>query len=230
MKEYYGDEDMKILGVWPWMPLFISLGLVLLTLFIFLTTFAEKDKVKIDIFKRSFKEHLSMPEESPKGSRFGPEWDIGENTEPIRNIVNRMKSRGINKKLMDEFLTLTQVKDLEVMEGNKGVCVILPEVVTFQEGKKELSERAESFLSRIAYLVSELPYLVEIKGYAAAKNIPGFRDPLEFSAKRAVEVYHYFLAKEINPEKLKVSGCGDAFADSRKSQDKVEIIFKEAEL
>lgn len=230
MKDYYGDEDMKILGVWPWMPLFISLGLVLLTLFIFLTSFAEKDKVKIDIFKRSFKENLSMPEESPKGSRFGPGMDMGENTEPIRNVINRMKSRGIDKKLMDEFLTLTQVKDLEVMEGNKGVCVILPEVVAFQEGKKELSERAKSFLSRITYLVSQLPYLVEIKGYSTSKITPGFRDPLEFSAKRAAEVYNYFLAKEINPEKLKVSGCGDAFADSRKSQDKVEIIFKEAEL
>ncbi len=232
MKDYFAGEDMKILGVWPWIPLFISLGLVLLTLFIFLTTFAEKDKVKIDIFKRSFKESLSMPEENHSGSRFGfgPDRDMGENTEPIRNIVNRMKSGGIDKKLMDEFLTLNQVKDLEVMEGNKGVCVILPEVVTFQEGKKELTERAKSFLSRITYLVSELPYLVEIKGYAASKIIPGFRDPLEFSAKRAAEVYNYFLAREINPEKLKVSGCGDAFADSRKSQDKVEIIFKEAEL
>lgn len=230
MKDYFGDEDMKILGVWPWMPMFISLGLVLLTLFIFLTTFAEKDKVKIDIFKRSFKESISLPEENRRGSRFGPDMDMGENTEPIRNIVNRMKSSGINKKLMDEFLTLNQVKDLEVMEGNKGVCVILPEVVTFQEGKKELTDRAKGFLSRITYLVSELPYQVEIKGYAASKITPGFRDPLEFSAKRAAEVYNYFLAKEITPEKLKVSGCGDAFANSRKSQDKVEIIFKEAEL
>ncbi|MCX6580515.1 MAG: OmpA family protein [Candidatus Aminicenantes bacterium] len=230
MKNYYGGEDMKILGVWPWMPLFISLGLVLLTLFIFLTTFAEKDKVKIDIFKRSFKAHLLMPEENRRGGRAGLETDMGQNTEPIRNIVNRMKSRGINKKLMDEFLTLNQVKDLEVIEGLKGVCVILPEVVTFREGKKELSQRAKGFLSRIAYLVYELPYLVEIKGYAAAKITPGFRDPLEFSAKRAAEVYNYFLAKEITPEKLKVSGCGDAFANGRKPQDKVEIIFKEAEL
>ncbi len=230
MKNYYGDEDMKILGVWPWMPLFISLGLVLISLFIFLTTFAEKDKVKIDIFKRSFKANLLMPEQNPRGSRFAPVTDLGKNTEPIRNIINRMKSRGVNKKLMDEFLTLSQVKELEVMEGNKGVCVILPEVVTFQAGKKELTEKARAFLSRIAYLVSELPYLVEIKGFAASKNIPGFRDPLEFSAKRAAEVYHYFLTMDINPEKLKVSGCGDAFADSRKSQDKVEIIFKEAEL
>lgn len=221
---------MKILGVWPWTPVFISLGLVLLTLFIFLTTFAEKDKLKINIFKRSFRENLSMSEENQMGSRFALDWDIGESSEPIIKLINRMKSSGIDKQLMDEFLTLSQVKELEVIDGKKGICVILPEAIIFQKNKKELTEKAKRFLSRISFLVSELPYLVEIKGYAISSIPPAYRDSLEFSVKRAIEVYNYFLAKDISPEKLKVSGCGDAFAPGRKPQDKVEIIFKEAEL
>lgn len=229
MKNYFEGEDMQILGQWPWMPMFISLGLVLLTLFIFLTTFAEKDKVKIDIFKRSFRKSLSMPEESQTGARLALELEMGELAKPILNIVNRMKSRGIDKKLMDEFLTLNQVKDLEVVEGKKRVSIIIPEVVIFEAKKIELTDEAKQFLARISFLVSELPYLVEIKGYASTDIPPPYRDALEFSAKRATQVYNYFLAREILPEKLEVSGCGDAFIHSGKTQDKVEIIFKEAE-
>ncbi|MCU0289651.1 MAG: hypothetical protein MUF15_25070, partial [Acidobacteria bacterium] len=169
MKNYYGDEDMKILGQWPWMPMFISLGLVLLTLFIFLTTFAEKDKIKIDIFKRSFRERLTLSKGNlgiTGKNRENLELEMGTRAEPVLNIVKRMRSKGINKKLMDEFLTVAQVKNLEVIEGKKGVCVIIPGVVIFKEGKTDLLAESTQFLARISFLVSELPYLVEIKGCA----------------------------------------------------------------
>lgn len=226
MKHYLDDEQVHVSP--PWMPLFLSLMLVLLTLFIFLTTFAEKDKAKIEAFKKHFRESLLMPEKERKGT---PSIiDLGGPVEPVRAIVNRMKSEGINKKLMDDFLTLNEIMDLQVMDGTRGVAVILPEVATFEEGKKDLSRKSRRFLNGIAYLVSELPYLVEIKGYATSRVPAGFTDALEFSARRAAEVYNYFLEKDIPPVKLKVSGCGDAFEGSGVPQDKVEIIFKEAEL
>jgi flagellar motor protein MotB len=122
------------------------------------------------------------------------------------------------------------VKNLEVIEGKKGVCVIIPGVVIFKEGKTDLLAESTQFLARISFLVSELPYLVEIKGCASSIIPSPYRDPLEFSVKRALQVYNFFLTQEISPEKLKVSGYGDAFINSGVPQDKVEIIFKEAEL
>ncbi len=226
MKNYFNDEQAHTSP--QWMPLFLSLMLVLLTLFIFLTTFAETDKAKIEAFKKHFRESLSMPERERKGVQ--SIIDLGGPVEPVRAIVNRMKSRGINKKLMDDFLTLNQIMDLQVMDGTRGVAVILPEVAVFENGKKDLTRKSLRFLDSIAYLVSELPYLVEIKGYAAPGVPAGFTDALEFSARRAMEIYNYFLEKDIAPVKLKVSGCGDAFEGSGVPQDKVEIIFKEAEL
>lgn len=227
MKRYRDDEQVHVSP--PWMPLFLSLMLVLLTLFIFLTTFAESDKAKIEAFKRHFRESLLMPNERErKGAQ--SIIDLGGPVEPVRAIVNRMKSRGINKKLMDDFLTLNEIKDLQVMDGTRGVAVILPEVATFESGKKDLTRKSQRFLDSIAYLVSELPYLVEIKGYATSNVPAGFTDALEFSARRAAAVYNHFLSKDIAPVKLKVSGCGDAFEGSGVPQDKVEIIFKEAEL
>jgi flagellar motor protein MotB len=226
MKDYLADEEVYTSP--PWMLLLISLMLVLLTFFIFLTTFAETDKEKIEVFKKYFRQTLSMPKVERKGTPSIT--DIGGPVEPIQNIINRMKSQGINKKLMDDFLTLAQIKDLQVMDGKKGVVVILPEVAYFQEGTKNLTENSKKFLERISYLVYELPYLVEIKGYALSKVPPRYRDPLEFSARRAIEVYNYFLEKEIPPIKLKVSGRGDAFEKSSVPQNKVEISFKEADL
>jgi chemotaxis protein MotB len=225
MKQHFEDEQVYTSP--PWMPLFLSLMLVLLTLFIFLTTFAESDKMKVEAFKRHFRKSLLMPEKARMGTPSIT--DIGGLVEPVQAIINRMKSQGINKKLMDDFLTLNEIKDLQVRDGKNGVAVILPETASFEPGKKDLTGKSRQFLNSISYLVSELPYLVEIKGYAA--EVPaGFKDSLEFSARRATEVYNYFLEKNIPPVKLKVSGCGDAFKESGVPQDKVEIIFKEAEL
>ncbi|NIM16845.1 MAG: hypothetical protein GTO45_33080 [Candidatus Aminicenantes bacterium] len=211
-----------------WMPLFFSLMLVLLTLFIFLITYAETDKEKIRIFREQFQKSLLLSSEGGRGAQSIVH--VGTQQDPLNALINRMKSEGINKKLMDEFLTLKQIKELDVMAGKRGVSVILPEVVVFEPGKNQLTGEAVDYLSVISYLVSELPYLVEIKGYSPGTVPTGYTDALEFSARRAFLVYNFFLSQHIPSLKLKVSGCGDAFAGSEIPQNKVEIIFKSPEL
>jgi flagellar motor protein MotB len=211
-----------------WMPLFFSLMLVLLTLFIFLITYAETDKEKIRIFREQFQESLLLSGAQGRGAQSIVQ--VGTQQDPLHALINRMKSKGINKKLMDEFLTLNQVKDLEVMAGERGVAVILPEVAVFERGKNQLTGKAVDYLFAVSYLVSELPYLVEIKGYSSETIPTGYTDALEFSARRALLVYNFFLSQHIPSLKLKVSGCGDAFAGSGIPQNKVEIIFKSPEL
>jgi flagellar motor protein MotB len=211
-----------------WMPLFFSLMLVLLTLFIFLITYAETDKEKIRIFREQFQESLLLSGAQGRGARSIVH--VGTQQDPLNALINRMKSEGINKKLMDEFLTLKQIKDLEVMAGKTGVSVILPEVAVFEPGKNQLTGKAVDYLAAVSYLVSELPYLVEIKGFSPGTVPTGYIDALEFSARRALLVYNFFLSQHIPSLKLKVSGCGDAFAGSEIPQNKVEIIFKSPEL
>lgn len=226
MKDYYADDE----GVAKphWTTLFISLMLVLVTLFIFLSTFAEGNKLKIERFQTEFRKSLMMSGEGGLGRQSVT--DVGTPDDPLRVLVNRMKSSGVNKKLMDDFLTLNQIKDLQVMDGKRGVAVILPETVGFVPGENQLTDKARSYLNKITYLARELPYLVEIRGYAT-ENVPkGFADPLEFSSRRALLVYQFLINKDIPPVKLKVSGCGDAFRFSGVAQDKVEIIFKSPEM
>ena len=210
------------------MPMFISLMLVLLTLFIFLVTYTKGSQTKVQMFKEQFRRSLMLTGEGGNGVHSIT--DLGTPYNPARVLINRMKSKGINKKLMDDFLTLSQIKDMEVRDGERGVSIILPEVVGFVPGKNQLTDQAVGFLDTVVILVDELPYLVEIKGYSTETVPPGYSDPLEFSAKRAALVYNYFINKEVEPVKLKVSGCGAAFKDSDVPQDKVELIFKTEDL
>ncbi|MCP5053902.1 MAG: hypothetical protein GY940_42435 [bacterium] len=232
MRDYHGVEEeiREDQAIPQWLTLFVSLMLVLLTLFIFLTTFIKDDKRKIQIFKEEFKKSLMMTGKGNQG--VFSITDMGTQDDPVQRLVNRMKSKGINKKLMDDFLTLNQIKDLEVRDGQKGISIILPEVVTFEKGADglALNETSKGFLSSISFLVKELPYLVEIKGYSTGQVPKAYTDPLEFSARRAHGVYGYFLRQNVAAVKMKVSGCGDAFEGSETPQDKVEIIFKSVEL
>jgi flagellar motor protein MotB len=229
MKDYFeeGSSDGSTAGS-AWMSLFISLMLVLLTIFIFLTTFARGSKFKVQKFRAEFRRSLMLPGKKSLGARSIT--DVGTKEEPVRALINRMKSTGINKKLMDDFLTLNQIKDLVVRDGQRGVSIILPEVVGFVPGKNEITDTARRFLETVTLLADELPYLVEIRGYSSENVPPGYADALEFSAKRAALVFNYFIAREVEPEKLKVSGCGTAFQGSGVPQEKVEIIFKTEDL
>jgi flagellar motor protein MotB len=230
MKDYFEEETAdETPGTHPvWMPMFVALMMVLLTIFIFLTTHTKGTKTKIQMFKEQFRKSLMLSGKGGYGAYSIT--DLGTPDNPARVLINRMKSKGINKKLMDDFLTLNQIKDMEVRDGKRGVCIILPEVVGFVPGKNQLTDQAVEYLDKVAILAAELPYLVEIKGYAAGAVPAGYSDPLEFSAKRAALVFNYFIDRNVNPVKLKVSGCGDAFKDSDVPQDKVELIFKTEDL
>ena len=230
MKDYFEEETSYDTPVTrpAWMPMFISLMLVLLIIFIFLITYTRGSQTKIQKFKEHFRRSLMLSGKGGNGAYSIT--DLGTRHNPARALINRMKSKGINKKLMDDFLTLNQIKDMEVLDGQRGVAIILPEVVGFVPGKNQLTDRAVEFLDTVAILATELPYLVEIKGYAAGTVPAGYSDPLEFSAKRAALVFNYFIDKDVDPVKLKVSGCGDAFKDSDVPQDKVELIFKTEDL
>jgi flagellar motor protein MotB len=230
MKNYFKEETAnETPGTIPaWMPVFISLMLVLLTIFLFLVTYTRGSQTKIQKFKEQFRRSLMLVGKGGEGLHSITH--LGTPDNPAQVLINRMKSKGINKKLMDDFLTLRQIKDMEARDGKRGVAIILPEVVGFVPGKNQLTDSALRFLDTVVILVDELPYLVEIKGYSTETVPPGYLDPLEFSAQRATLVYNYFINKEVEPIKLKVSGCGDAFKDSDVPQDKVELIFKTEDL
>ncbi|MGE5341462.1 MAG: OmpA family protein [Candidatus Omnitrophota bacterium] len=213
-----------------WMPMYISIMLVFLTIFIFLTTFIETDNAKIKTFKSQYQRVMASNATHPTGAGTGSTANHTNRADRLNTLIAQIKSNGINKKRMDDFLTLNGINGLAIRDAQQGIAVTLPEVTLFEPGQNRLTPNAVHSLYNLSYLVSELPYGVEIKGYTSGKLAPGSADALEFSAKRAYEIYRFFIDKGISPLKLRFAGCGDAFQGSSAPQDKVEIIFKSPEL
>jgi flagellar motor protein MotB len=213
-----------------WMMVFISLLLVLLALFVFLTTFTEPgSSVKVRVFRESFRKSLLISSNNSKQIQALFQ-EIMPWQKEISRVVKKIKATGLNQPLMDEFLTVADIEGLTINQGKNGVSLIFPEAIRFYDQSLELRQPSRLLLAKIAYLAADVPYLVEIRGYANPQYPKGFSSALEFSARRAAVVYQLFIEKQVNPWKLKVSGFGDAFYSEKESQDKVEIIFKELEL
>ena len=211
--------------------LFLSLMLILLSLFIFLTSFTENDKKKVEIFKEHFNKSIMFTGKGNIGKDSITEF--GRNIDPLNDIIKKMRSESINRKLMVKYLTLKNIKDLTVYKGISGIVLVLPRVIRFRKNRKELDFTAKKYLSKILYLVKDLPYEVEIRGYSSKEGlttvskIPNNKELLKDSAERAMLVYRYFIGNGVSPSKLFVSGYGDTIENEDSVKDKVEILFKE---
>lgn len=211
-------------GAPHWMPIYFSLMLVLLTLFVFLFSYTEKDPAKVRVFRENFKKSLMLIGTGRGGAEAAHDNPYGG--DPLAALVNRMKYEGLNAALTDEFLTLAQIKGLRVRDGQRGAVVVVPQEIAFGPGGSELNTDSRNALTRISFLAAELPYLVEVAGYAGP-DAGG--DPLEASARAARRVYEFLLQKGVDPRKLKVAGYGRGGAGD-KSRARIEIAFKEPEL
>ncbi len=208
-----------------WLPLFISLMLVLLTFLVFLVTYSEPDPEKAESFRGEFRRRLIVNREGPGGPLPAASQAVAD---PLQLVVTRLKSEGLSVRLIDEFLTLSLVRDLMVSEIKSGVAVTLPEVLLFAGNGRELTRNSRRLMERFAFLAAELPYLVEIKTFmrvtAAGNELAG----LEEGGRRSLGLYREMLARGVAPEKLKASAFLLVPADSGAAR--VEIEFKEPEL
>jgi len=229
MKTYYQIDDS--LDGRSQRILLLSLMLILLSLFVFLTSFTESDKKKIEIFKRHFNTSIMFSGKGNTGKASLTEF--GNNSDPLNNIIRKMKSNNINRELMVKYLTLKDIKDMRVYKGLNGIVLVLPEVIRFRKDRMKLDFTARKYLSKILFLVKNLPYEVEIRGYSSKQNFGGnlkdnsYGEILKDSAARAMLVYDYFISNGASPAKLFVSGYGDSIKKKDAVKDKVEILFKE---
>lgn len=211
--------------------LLLSLMLILVSLFVILSSFTESDKKKVEIFRKYFKRSIMF---SGKGN-IGKDsiTEFGNNSDILLDVLKKMRSENINRELMVKYLTLKNIKDLSVYKGVSGVVLVLPEVIRFRKNKMELDFTAKRYLSKILFLVKDLPYEVEIRGYSSELEKNGIsekrknRELLKKSARRAMLVYKYFIGNGVSPAKLFVSGYGNSIEEENALKDKVEILFKE---
>jgi len=92
-----------------------------------------------------------------------------------------------------------------------GIRLILQERILFPSGSAELKPETYPVLDKIYEILKDLPNPVEVEGHTDSLPISTERFPSnwELSTARASSIVRYFIAKGINPERLKASGYAD---------------------
>ena len=209
-----------------WLPLFTSLMLVLLTFLVFLVTYSEPDPGKADSFRGEFRRRLISKPVGPGGA---VPLALEKGVDPLQLVVSRLKEEGLSVKLVDEFLTLSEIRDLNVKEARSGVAVTFPEVLLFNADGR-LTGKSRRLLTSFSYLAAELPYLVEVKAFAKNPGLGAEMAGLESAARRSLELYREMSARGVAPGKLKASGFLLGRDSDPEASFRVEIEFKEPEL
>ncbi len=204
----------------PWLYVFLSLMLTLLTVFIFLFSFTEKDPAKVKVFRENFRKALML---AGRGREGRPSVVDAGGADPLKVLAGRMKADGLTVRLMEEFVSGQQIRDLAVKAGESGSAVIIPGAVRFASASIEIPPGSRPFLLSLARLLGEIPFVMEIHARASSALPAGVADPLELSAQRAIVLYDFFLAQGVDPLKLKAAGYGEG-------PDQVEFVFKSPEL
>jgi Flagellar motor protein len=93
-----------------------------------------------------------------------------------------------------------------------GIRLILQEKILFPPGSAELKPETYPILDKLYEILKDLPNPVEVEGHTDSIPISTERFPSnwELSTARASSIVRYFIAKGINPERLKASGYADA--------------------
>lgn len=203
-----------------WLFIYLSLILTILTLFIFLFTYTEKDPAKVKLFRDNFKKALMI---AGRGSQGRPSVADHGGEDPLKALANKMRSEGMTVKLMEEFVSTQQIRDLAVKAGESGSVVVIPEAVRFGPASTAVPSDATPFLKELGRLLNEIPFIMEIRARASSALPAGVADPLELSAQRALVLYDFFLAQGVDPLKLKAAGYGEG-------PDRAEFVFKSPEL
>lgn len=115
-----------------------------------------------------------------------------------------------------------------------GIRLILQEKILFPSGSAEIKPETYPILDKLYEILKDLPNPVEVKGHKDSIPISTEKFPSnwELSTARASSIVRYFIAKGINPERLKASGYADtepiasnATPEGRAQNRRVEIVI-----
>ncbi len=206
---------------------------LLLCLFIALFAMAQAGKQAAleyaQAFAKAFGMRLVPFEESlPKQILPQPVVPRSEPTEKGRRIQRQIRE-------LEEILKRMGLEgEFKVSYEVIGIRLILQEKILFSSGSAELRPETYPILDKLYEILKDLPNPVEVEGHT--DSIPIYTEKFpsnwELSTARASSIVRYFIAKGINPERLKASGYADtkpiasnATPEGRAQNRRVEIVI-----
>lgn len=195
----------------PWLVTFADMTLIMLVLFVFLYSFSETNLEKFQSVTGSFQEHsLGSGEDSDGegGAAISEELEeqfaeMIKREEKIKEILNYVHSYAAEHNLE---------KQMTVTPTEKGIEVVLPEVMLFPSGQAELLDEAIAFLDDMAPLLASISNPIEVEGHTDNRPISTVRFPSnwDLSSARANEVIRYLIEEHnLKPDRFKAVGYGE---------------------
>ncbi|MDW8433411.1 MAG: OmpA family protein [Aquificaceae bacterium] len=156
-------------------------------------------------------------------------------------VLKRAEPTERGKKIQKQLQELQETLKRLGLEGEFkiafeaiGIRLILQERLLFEPGSAEIKPTTRPILDKLYEIIKDLNNPVEVEGHT--DNIPisteRFPSNWELSTSRAGTIVRYFIAKGINPERLKASGYADTrpiasnvTPEGRAQNRRVEIVI-----
>jgi chemotaxis protein MotB len=206
---------------------------LLLCLFIALFAMAQAGKQAALEYAQAFAKAFGMrlvpfQESLPKQILPQPVVPRSEPTEKGRRIQRQIRE-------LEEMLKRMGLEgEFKVSYEVIGIRLILQEKILFSSGSAEIKPETYPILDKLYEILKDLPNPVEVEGHTDSIPISTEKFPSnwELSTARASSIVRYFIAKGINPERLKASGYADtkpiatnATPEGRAQNRRVEIVI-----
>jgi chemotaxis protein MotB len=206
---------------------------LLLCLFIALFAMAQAGKQAALEYAQAFAKAFGMrlvpfQESLPKQILPQPVVPRSEPTEKGRRIQRQIRE-------LEEILKRMGLEgEFKVSYEVIGIRLILQEKILFPSGSAEIKPETYPILDKLYEILKDLPNPVEVEGHTDSIPISTEKFPSnwELSTARASSIVRYFIAKGINPERLKASGYADtkpiasnATPEGRAQNRRVEIVI-----
>ncbi|MEJ5338812.1 MAG: flagellar motor protein MotB [Aquificaceae bacterium] len=206
---------------------------LLLCLFIALFAMAQAGKQAALEYAQAFAKAFGMrlvpfQETLPRQILPEPVLKRAEPTEKGRRLQRQLQE------LQEMLKKMGLEGELKIAYEAIGIRLILQEKLLFEPGSADIKPEMRPILDRLYEIVKDLPNPVEVEGHT--DNIPisteRFPSNWELSTARAGSIVRYFIAKGVNPERLKASGYADTrpiasntTPEGRAQNRRVEIVI-----
>jgi chemotaxis protein MotB len=172
-----------------WQIVYTGFVLIMLSLFILLTSFASLDPSKITQFVDSFSNAVSVL----SGGK-----SIQKSRTFLPTQVDALSKQDLTAELFEQVRRFSEEEELDQVHlhrSDQGVVMTLIDNLLFDSGKTDLTRDAYPLLRKIARLIDHVRVPVEIGGHTDDRPIQTalFPSNWELSTARAVSVLRYLI-------------------------------------
>ncbi|PAV30130.1 flagellar motor protein MotS [Virgibacillus profundi] len=213
-------------GAPKWMVTYSDMVTLILVFFILLFSMSQIDLVKFDAVSESFKNRMIFdffpspvpmenPTESTSHMESGKNSNEFETPTQLDDINDRDEKDSLNN-LMDDVESYLDENGLNnvisASRTERGVVLVLQELILFEPGKAELLPSGEPFLSKVGSLLSDIPNKVKVEGHTDSRPMSTYKFPSnwELSGARAGSVVRYLISEnDFDESRFTIVGYSD---------------------